>query len=164
MDVQYGPGKRWKRGDGGGTPGLSVDVVEEEELEAEACVCSARTEALHRSLSTTTLLCFQPRHQNFREEKGEIGEEKTAAAEREEEGEARVRARLRGGFMEGRSRWPRGPPGGGAPPRFRRSVTVGTKGYAGWAAVGCAAVGGRWAVTACLPTAVWFYFFFFLFF
>ena len=30
--------------------------------------------------------------------------------------------------------------------------------------VGCAAVGGRWAVTACLPTAVWFYFFFFLFF
>ena len=63
-----------------GTPGLGVDVVEEEDLEAEACACSARTEALHRSLSTTTPLCFHPRHQKFREEKGEIGEEKTAAA------------------------------------------------------------------------------------
>ena len=58
--------------------------------------------------------------------------------------------------------WPRGPPGGGglclrcclSAGRYRGDDGVSGLGCC----VGCAAVGGRWAVTACLPTAVWFYF------
>ena len=78
----------------------------------------------------------------------------------------RAAARAPRGLLVEGERWPRGPPGGGGGARapsaaFRREVGDGT--VTGRA--GCAArVGGRWAETACLPTALRFIFFLFLFF
>ena len=114
--AMFSSGSRRNGGEGrcSGLPVLGVDVEEEDDLAAEACACSARPEALHSSPSTTTPLCFHPRHQKFREEKGENGEEKTAAAEREEEGKARVRARPWGGFKEEREQVGGGQRGGGS--------------------------------------------------
>ena len=109
---------------------LGVDVEEEDDLAAEACACSARPEALHSSPSTTTPLCFHPQHQKFREEKGENGEEKTAAAEREEEGKARVRPRARRGALKVAKAAPAGPcwrwRSSASAAAFRREVEDGT--------------------------------------